>query len=628
MEPPGFSAIPQASFQVLRRSMLDFCRLYNARLAILLLAGALNAQAAGISVDIHGLPAELEAAARAGLDLTQYIGRDPSQAQIHRLFGRGEQQISKALEPYGYYQVQVTSALKAEETGAFKAVFEVDAGVPVKVVQRDIRVSAGEAPESAAPDSATATSDGADQDRMDAGVSAAQLSSVQAAIQAFEPEIGEILDHGLYEASKARIDAALRESGFLDAQLITHHVGVSRRDATADIDLEWAAGERYRFADVRFSPAQFREGFLDRYIPWEEGDFYSTDQLLMFQQRLVDADYFSSVAVQPMIDEAADGRVPVDVLVIPAKRTLYTAGVYMSTDTGPGVRFGIDRRWVNRKGHKFKADLEYSQRVQGISTQYTIPRPGPDNRSYNFGAAYRDEETDSSRSRMLRLAANDSRDWRGFVRTIGLQYLAGDFEIADERHNSSLLFAEGVLSRKRADDFFFATRGYSLTFAVRGAFETFLADTSFAQVSTDAKWIRRAGERGRIIVHGGAGAMMVDDFGALPPELRFFAGGDRSVRGFDFEEIGETNATGGVIGGKFLAYAGAEYEHYFVPNWGAAVFADAGDAFNTNFDLNLSVGVGLRWKSPIGIVRLDIAKPVVTELGDGFRIHVIVGPDL
>jgi translocation and assembly module TamA len=292
------------------------------------------------------------------------------------------------------------------------------------------------------------------------------------------------------------------------------------------------------------------------------------------------------------------------------------------------VRLGVDRRWVNRKGHKFKADMEYSQRVQGISTQYVIPRPGPDNRSYNFGAAYRDEETDSSRSRMLRLAANDSRDWRGFVRTIGLQYLAGDFEIADERHNSSLLFAEGVLSRKRADDFFFATRGYSLTFAVRGAFETFLADTSFAQVSTDAKWIRGTSEKGRVIVHGGAGAMMVDDFAALPPELRFFAGGDRSVRGFDFEEIGETNASGGVIGGKFLAYAGAEYQHFFVPNWGAAVFADAGDAFNTNFDLNLSVGVGLRWKSPIGMVRLDVAKPVVTELGDGFRIHVIVGPDL
>ncbi|AMN47649.1 hypothetical protein ACG33_11165 [Steroidobacter denitrificans] len=597
--------------------MLDFFRFYNTRLAILLLAGTLEAQGAGIGVDIQGLPAELDAAARAGLELTQYIGRDPSPAQIHRLFIRGEEQIRKALEPYGYYQAQVRSELKAADGGLFRALFVVDAGAPVKVVQRDIRMSA----DSSAPD-------GANQGRTGAGFPAAQLPSVQAAIQAFEPGIGEILDHGLYEASKARIDAALRESGFLDVQLITHRVGVSRRDATADIDLEWATGERYRFSEVRFSPAQFREGFLERYIPWEEGDFYSADQLLVFQQRLVDADYFSSVGVQPVIEAAADGRVPVDVLVIPAKRTLYTAGVYMSTDTGPGVRFGIDRRWVNRKGHKFKADMEYSQRVQGIGTQYTIPRPGPDNRSYNFGAAYRDEETDSSRSRMLRLAANDSRDWRGFVRTLGLQYLAGDFEIADERHNSSLLFAEGVLSRKRADDFFFATRGYSLTFAARGALETLLADTSFAQISMDAKWIRRAGDKGRVIVHGGAGAMLVDDFGALPPELRFFTGGDRSVRGFDFKEIGEMNAAGGVIGGKFLAYAGAEYEHYFVPNWGAAVFADAGDAFDTDFDLNLGVGVGLRWKSPIGIVRLDVAKPVVTELGDGFRIHVIVGPDL
>jgi translocation and assembly module TamA len=190
------------------------------------------------------------------------------------------------------------------------------------------------------------------------------------------------------------------------------------------------------------------------------------------------------------------------------------------------------------------------------------------------------------------------------------------------------LFAEGVLSRKEADNFFFATRGYALTLALRAAPESPLADTSFVQFSSDAKWIHSPTEKGRLILHGGLGAMAVDDFNALPPELRFFAGGDRSVRGFDYEEIGETNASGGVIGGRYLVYAGAEYEHYFLRNWGAAVFTDAGDAFDTTFDANISVGVGLRWKSPVGIVRFDVAKPIVTDLSDGFRLHIIVGPDL
>jgi translocation and assembly module TamA len=114
----------------------------------------------------------------------------------------------------------------------------------------------------------------------------------------------------------------------------------------------------------------------------------------------------------------------------------------------------------------------------------------------------------------------------------------------------------------------------------------------------------------------------------LPPELRFFAGGDRSVRGFDYQQIGEVNETGGVIGGRFLTVASAEYEHYFLEKWGAAAFVDAGDAYNSQFDANVGVGVGLRWRSPVGLIRVDVAFPVVTELEDRIRFHVVFGPDL
>lgn len=568
--------------------------------AALSLAFAFSVQADALQIEITGLPRELEDGARAGLELTNYADRDVSQTQIRRLFSRAEEQIRAALEPFGYYHVQVRSSLERTGEAAFKAAFNVDAGMPVTVTQANVRVTG----------------------------TAAEVRPVKTALESFKPQPGEPLSHGLYESSKSDIDTALRSSGYLDAQLVEHRVAVARAANSAEIQLSWDSGERYRLGEVRFSHSQFREGFLQRFIPWKPGEYYSAEQLLAFQQRLVDADYFSSVAVQPVIDQKAAGIVPVEVLVIPAKRTLYTAGVHISTDTGPGVRFGMDRRWVNERGHKFRADLEYSQRLRSVSTTYQIPRPGLDNRSYNFGVAYRDEETDTSRSRMLRIAANDSRNWRGFVRTLGLQYLTGNFEIADERHSTSLLYAEGVLSRKRADDFSFATHGDSLTIGLRGAPQNPLTDTSFVQLKAEGRWIWRLGEKGRAIAHAGLGAMAVDDFNELPPELRFFAGGDRTLRGFGYEEIGETNASGGVIGGKYLAYTGVEYEHYFLPSWGAAVFTDAGDAFSSSFDANVSVGVGVRWRSPIGLVRVDVAKPIVTDLDDGFRIHVIVGPDL
>ncbi|HEX2492256.1 MAG TPA: BamA/TamA family outer membrane protein, partial [Steroidobacter sp.] len=144
----------------------------------------------------------------------------------------------------------------------------------------------------------------------------------------------------------------------------------------------------------------------------------------------------------------------------------------------------------------------------------------------------------------------------------------------------------------------------------------------------EAKWLKQVGRRGRVILRTALGAMAVDDFDALPPELRFFAGGDRSIRGFDYEQIGEKNAQGGVIGGEYLTVGSVEYEHYFLEKWGLAAFVDAGDAFISGFEWNVGAGLGLRWKSPIGLVRLDFAQPVESEFGDSWRIHLVIAPDL
>jgi translocation and assembly module TamA len=333
--------------------------------------------------------------------------------------------------------------------------------------------------------------------------------------------------------------------------------------------------------------------------------------------------------VAPDLEHAADGVVPIDVMLIPAKRTLYTANIYYSTDTGPGTKLSVQRRWLNKRGHKLGGDVEYSARLKEVATKYQIPKPGPRNRNYSFGAGYRDEETDTSTSRMARLAATEvTESWKGFTRTLGLQYLNGDFEIADQRGSTSLLYADGLLTRKTADDRYFPGAGYSLLYGLRFAFEGLLSDTTFTQVRAEGKWLRKVGENGRVLVRALLGAMAVEDFDALPPELRFFAGGDRSIRGFDYQQIGETNAEGGVIGGEYLVVGSGEYEHYFFDNWGAAVFVDGGDAFKTQFDANVGAGIGLRWKSPIGLVRVDVARPVVSDLDDDWRIHLVIGPDL
>ena len=130
-------------------------------------------------------------------------------------------------------------------------------------------------------------------------------------------------------------------------------------------------------------------------MPFKRGDYFSQDQLLRLQQSLNGADYFSVVNVVPNVDKASDGVVDITVQLAPAKRTIYTGGPFIGTDTGFGVRVGLERRWVNRRGHKWKNEMVAAQRLKTVSTQYSMPMPGDNQRSFNFGANFRDSDTDT-----------------------------------------------------------------------------------------------------------------------------------------------------------------------------------------------------------------------------------------
>ncbi|MET0229912.1 MAG: autotransporter assembly complex family protein [Rhodanobacteraceae bacterium] len=585
-------------------------------LAGLLLLVAGRATAGHISVTVDGIEGPLRDAVLAGLELNQYGARDVTAAQANRLYERAADQVRDALEPYGYFHAEVNGDLK--ESGAdFVAVLHVTPGDPVRVAALDIRLDGdadGQAP-------------------------------VQKAIAAFSPAKGQPLDQGVYEKSKATVQAALFGSGYLEAELVEKRVDVTRSANTADIHLAWQVGPRYRLGDTEFEGGQFPDTFMQRYVPWKEGDFYTQDKVLELQQRLIDADYFAIAQVQPDIEKAHDGVVPIKVILGPAKRTIYTGGLFIGTDTGFGVRGGITRRWLNKRGHKGKVEAIVAERLKTLNAQYTVPLAGPNNHSLNFGFAYRDENTDTSKSRTFGLAATDSAIWNGWTRSYGIKFLTGDFEVANIPGDTTLLYPEASLSRKKADDPIFVRDGYSLTVAAR----TGAGSTKFAQATADAKWIRGIGEKSRFITRGSLGATQVDDFDRLPPELRFFAGGDRSIRGYAYQTIGpplpedlvpEARARCAadsnrdcqtlIIGGKFLAVASAEYEYYFKPNWGIATFIDTGDAFSSidDYRQKIGVGVGARWRSPVGMVRVDLGVPVHDDMNSGVELHIVIGPDL
>lgn len=574
---------------------------------LLLLCG--GAHAAGVEVDIEGLEEEQREAVRATLQLGEYGKRDVSSAELRAAFAEADEQVRQALEPFGYYDAQVQKALSGDAESGWKAKITVQPGEPAIVRRVTVGVEG----------------EGKDQRR------------VKEAVENFQPREGARLDHPTYEASKAVIETSLRGAGYLDAKPLQKRVTVRPEENSAEVDLRYESGPRYKFGDVRFAgDAPFPESFLDDFVTWRKGAYFNSEQVLNLQQRLVDADYFELVSVQPAMDEKKDGAVPIDVLLKRDERTVYSGEVYYSTDFGAGVRVGAERRWLNKKGHKADAQVEYSQRLQEAALHYQIPRPGREDRSYDMGVAYRDETTDVTRSRNFQIAASRTeKRWHGFVRTLGLKYLVGDFEIGQDEEelefgSSKLLWAEGTLSRRRVNDRLSPRKGYVFDLGLRLASEALVSDTDIAQSWVRGTWLIPSGESSRFKLRGEVGAMSVGDFDALPPDLRFFAGGDRSIRGYDYHEIGEQNANGLVIGGQYLAVVSGEYEWYFSEDWGAAVFVDAGDAFSDRFSVNVGAGVGARWRSPIGPIRLDVGFPVHTdrELENSWRLHVQLGPDL
>ncbi|WP_424683846.1 autotransporter assembly complex protein TamA [Frateuria sp. YIM B11624] len=566
---------------------------------------------AGVRLTVKGVDDPLKAAVQSGVEMSQYANRPVSEAQIRRLYDEAPDEVRAALEPYGYYEASVQGTLRQAGADDWQVTLTVKPGEPVRITE--VRVKLDEA--------------------------ALKIAPIRRAERAVERLKGAVLDHGAYEKARDDVSAALTASGFLGAKLITHKVAVTRADHSAVVELAWQAGPRYRFGKVDFKGSQFDPGFLDRYVPFDRGEYFDQADLLRLQQALNGADYFSVVNVLPDVDDASR-TVDVQVQLQPAKRSVYTGGPFFGTDTGAGIRLGLERRWVNSRGHKWKNELVLAQRLKTLSTLYTIPLPGSNERSLNFGANFRDADTVTSQSRTLELVGNETELWHGWTRTVGAHALIGTFTVGKrgnepdnapgiEHGRSKLVFGEVSLSKKHGDNPTFVRHGWSLSVYARSTAGALLSSTRFSQLAADAKWIDAFTRRDRLILRASAGITSTGDFSALPPQLRFFAGGDRSVRGYGYQAIGPRNSFDRVIGGRNLLVASTEVEHYFTRNWGMAAFVDAGNAFDgTDYRPRIGAGLGVRWLSPVGMIRVDVGTPIRDDHAHGIQLHVVIGPDL
>lgn len=566
------------------------------------------AQGVLVGVEIRGIDGELRDNVRNRLGITAVVGDDNvPDSHIAWLHGRAPEEIQRALEPFGYYRADVESELNETEKG-LRAVYRVRPGEPVSVTSLKVELQG------------------------EGGRDPALLK----AVTEFPLKEGDRLDHRRYESGKRRVENLLAERGYFDSSRTAGRVRVTPDQLAAEVELVWETGPRYELGEVQFDGGQFPHEFLIRYVTFQPGTPYEQDELVKLQRTLSDTDYFQQVLVNAARDQASERRVPIRVTLTPRKRDVYSAGLGYGTDSGARLELGFKRRWLNKRGHRLSVETTVAQRRQDLRAQYEIPVNRGNIREYALGADVTDEETDSVERQGARLSASQSGTWRDWDRVLSLNLQHERFEIGTEaerdefdlEQDATVFYPMLRLSRTRADDPVIPSRGWRLQGYLRGGHESVLSDTSFTQLGVGAKLILPGPGRDRILLRARGDTTWADDFEALPASLRFFAGGDQSIRGFGYQELGPEDDEGNIIGGKHQLLASAEYEHMFTQRWGMAVFADAGNAFNdTDLEVEAGMGAGVRWRSPVGMVRVDLATPV-TEPGTSIQLHLVIGPDL
>lgn len=567
-----------------------------------LLALPLHADKVKVEVKVDGdnLRRELKTNILSLLTLEKENDGKLTPERIRRLHAQAPEEIGEALQPFGYYKPQVRSELR-QEGKEWVAHYDVDAGPPIKIASVDLRI----------------TGAGADDPRF------RDLQSH------FPVRPGDVLIHPRYEGGKKLLTDLAAGEGYLDAAFQENQVRVDLERDRADVILHYDTGPRYLFGPVYFRQDVLDGGLLTGYLTFNPGEPLDVNKVLQLQNALSDSPYWSRVEVITRQDQAEGLEVPVRVNLVPAKPLRFSGGVGYGTDTGPRVKGAWDFRRINRRGHRAHVEASVSQIEQSLLSSYLIPGAYPRTDTLSFNLGYDRQITNTLESKTGLAGAQYTFLRRGWTQTYGLNFERENYKVGLDKGVSNLLVPSAGLERVQADDRIDTTNGFRARFTLQGTAKNPLSDVSFVQGLIDGKVIRTVAPHNRLIGRLQVGYTQTDSFRQLPPRFRFFAGGDQSVRGYRYQSLGPRDEAGNVIGGQALAVASLEYEHRFRPKWGAAVFYDTGNAFPrfNSGALAQGAGFGVRWLSPIGPVRADIAWGL-SDARHPIVFHLNIGPDL
>jgi len=463
-----------------------------------------------------------------------------------------------------------------------------------------------------------------------------------ALLQEWPLPTGSFFRPSAWEQGKRRMIDLLQQRGFMRAKVVASEARVDVQRTSATLDLRIESGPQHAFGPLTLRGLQrFRPTIVNALRPWDPvgpddpGDPYDFDEVLLFQQRLRASGYFTSADVLPDLDalEADPDRldVPIVVALRERRRQRLNFGVGVSSDEGGRVLAGYENRDLFGGGRGLQFDSGVLWQSVSRRAYATIRTPQRSSGHFDqLGARVERVDVQGELTDRQTLFIGRGKQGEEIDHMFSLQYQTEQRTVpldpaTDRRKALTVGYAWNL---RRVDSRLDPRRGYTISAQLSGASDRLLSDRSFTRA-----WLRAMRfwqmpddtifDGGLLIGLFEAGQVFASSRQGIPTENLFRTGGTQTIRGYGYQSLGVAEG-GATVGGRVLSLASLEYQHPIVRDWYGAAFVDGGNAADrwADWEAVYGIGVGLRWRSPVGPVAVDLAWG---EADRRLRFHFSVG---
>ena len=587
---------------------------------------------ANIEIEVKGVDETLRANVIAYLSFDRYRKSETLSADtLERLHNRVDREVAAALRPYGYYEPKTQSNLEDLGGGNWRVNVNIELGQPIVLGRVDVHVT---------------------------GPGSRDVLFTRL-LDNLPLRQGERLNHAVYDKMKGDLQRTASNFGYLDAKLTKNDLLVDPPNHTASITLELETGDRYRFGTTHIEQDVIDDALVRRYVRYQQDEPFDMSEILRTQFALDDSQYFSNVEVLPGDPDRVNHLVPVNIRADPNRRHRYSFGLGYGTDTDIRGTLQWEARRINQAGHRFNVQAQAASEQRSLESHYIIPIGDPAVEKLDLETTYQKKQLADADTEDTKFEPSMTKVLGRWQRVYFLTFDNTTTQTTASNAGTDFLVMPGISVA-------FVPQGYlgELLFTnaffaqLRGSYHSWGSSSDFLQLDTKAEHTFDLAPRWHLLLRGEFGASLVSEFSSLPSTVRFFAGGDRSVRGFAYNELSPeepvwldkaktkpaldlttctdpTNPTPSTcqqatakVGGKHLITGTVEIQRDLPRNFGIATFFDFGNAFDNFGDpLEYSVGIGFRWRLPAVTLGIDVAQPL-SEPGASPRLHINFTPKL